>query len=87
MCPPERPHPMTGLILTRVNKPPLRRMERHKITTCSRTALLWVASSKLTQFGHDEDRIPTHGYAESREEAMAASRKAGGGYEVAALRE
>src|SRR5215471_7610145 len=30
-------------------------------------------------FGHHEDRTPTHGYAATREAAIAASRKAGGG--------
>jgi hypothetical protein len=30
-------------------------------------------------FGHHEDRAPTHGDAETREEAMAAIAKAGGG--------
>src|ERR1700730_6760918 len=30
-------------------------------------------------FGHHEDRIPTHGYEPTREAAMAASRRAGGG--------
>jgi hypothetical protein len=32
-------------------------------------------------FGHHEDRTPTHGYEERREEAMAAFAKAGGGSE------
>jgi hypothetical protein len=29
--------------------------------------------------GHHEDRTPTHGYAATREDAMAAFAKAGGG--------
>jgi hypothetical protein len=33
-------------------------------------------------FGHHEDRAPTHGYAETREAAMAASPKVGGASEA-----
>jgi hypothetical protein len=33
-------------------------------------------------FWHHEDRSPTHGYAATREAAMAALRKAGGGSEA-----
>jgi hypothetical protein len=43
---------------------------------CLRAALLPAASWMWTlAFGHHEDRSPTHGYAETREAAMAASPK------------
>jgi hypothetical protein len=32
-------------------------------------------------FGHHEDRTPTHSHAESREAAMTAFARAGGGYD------
>jgi hypothetical protein len=37
-------------------------------------------------FGHHEDRTPTHGYAETRDGAMAAFAKAGGGNDLTDVR-
>jgi hypothetical protein len=36
-------------------------------------------------FGHHEDRMPTHGYEATRENAMAAFAKAGGGQRAESL--
>jgi hypothetical protein len=48
-------------------------------STCLRTALRWVVSSRRTSrpfiIPHHEGRKPTHGYAATREAAMAAFAK------------
>jgi hypothetical protein len=64
---PPAPHPMAGPNPNaRQQARPSGEWNATMITTCSRTAPSWVASSKLTQFGQDEALSPTHGYAESR---------------------
>jgi hypothetical protein len=74
--------PQTG-----ISFPPLRRVERRRLRRargwrhrrpdfqCQRRASWAAVDVDALAFGHHEDRTPTHGYAATREAAMAAFAK------------
>jgi hypothetical protein len=69
----------------RIGEPPVRRLERRRLRRAHgvivgrimKAAAVPVGQSWMwtLAFGHHEDRMPTHGYAATREEAMAAFRQ------------